>query len=70
MKSKLLLLLCFFSIHKLTDAQSAQKPNIIIIIADDLGYGDVSCYNTGRIQTPHIDQLAKKGIRFTNAHTT
>lgn len=47
-----------------------QKPNIIIIYADDLGYGDVSCYGMKRIQTPNIDRLAKSGIRFTNAHST
>ncbi|WP_343699944.1 sulfatase-like hydrolase/transferase [Chitinophaga sp.] len=47
-----------------------QKPNVVIIYADDLGYGDLSCYGATKIQTPHIDQLAKEGIRFTNGHTT
>ncbi|MFD2888132.1 sulfatase family protein [Chitinophaga cymbidii] len=51
-------------------SQAQQQPNIIVIYADDLGYGDVSCYGMNRIQTPHIDQLAKNGLRFTNAHTT
>ncbi|MBV9470870.1 MAG: sulfatase-like hydrolase/transferase, partial [Abitibacteriaceae bacterium] len=45
-----------------------EKPNIVILYADDLGYGDVSCYGATRIQTPHIDQLAKEGLRFTDAH--
>jgi arylsulfatase A len=42
-----------------------QKPNIIFILADDLGYGDLSCYGQQKFQTPHIDQLAREGIRFT-----
>lgn len=45
-----------------------QQPNVIFIIADDLGYGDMSCYGAHRIQTPHVDKLANSGIRFTDAH--
>jgi arylsulfatase A-like enzyme len=44
----------------------AQKPNIIFILADDLGYGDLGCYGQKRIQTPHIDRLAREGLRFTD----
>ena len=40
------------------------QPNIVFILADDLGYGDLGCYGQGRIQTPHIDQLAQEGMRF------
>ncbi|MGK2863419.1 MAG: sulfatase family protein [Chitinophagaceae bacterium] len=47
-----------------------QKPNVLIIYTDDLGYGDLSCYGATKIKTPNIDQLAKKGIRFTNGHST
>jgi len=45
-----------------------RKPNILIILADDLGYGDVSCYGADRVRTPHIDRLAREGLRFTDAH--
>ncbi|WP_109700275.1 sulfatase family protein [Chitinophaga deserti] len=47
-----------------------QRPNVIIIYADDVGYGDLSCYGATKVKTPHIDALAKNGIRFTNGHTT
>lgn len=46
------------------------KPNIIIIYADDLGYGDVSCYGATKIKTPNIDKLSGQGLRFTNSHAT
>ncbi len=49
----------------LCHAQS-QKPNIIFILADDLGYGDLGCYGSAKIKTPHIDRLAKTGMRFTD----
>ncbi|MEK6649377.1 MAG: sulfatase-like hydrolase/transferase [Bacteroidota bacterium] len=45
------------------------KPNIIFILADDLGIGNVSCYGADNYSTPHIDQLARGGIRFTHAYT-
>lgn len=51
-------------------SQIAEKPNVIIIYADDLGYGDVSCYGATRLKTPNIDRAAKEGLRFTNAHCT
>lgn len=45
-------------------------PNIVIIFADDMGYGDPTCYNPGsKIRTPHIDDLAKSGMLFTDAHS-
>ena len=47
-----------------------KKPNIIYILTDDLGYGDVKAYNKeGKISTPNIDKLAKQGMRFTDAHS-
>lgn len=51
-------------------AQQPPPPNVIIINADDLGYGDLSCYGATKIHTPNLDRLAAKGIRFTNAHST
>jgi arylsulfatase A len=46
-----------------------KKPNIIFILADDLGIGDVGCYGADNYKTPNIDRLASQGIRFTNAYT-
>lgn len=46
-----------------------QKPNIVLIYADDIGYGDLSCYGATRVQTPHVEALANNGVRFRNAHS-
>tara|TARA_B110000238_G_scaffold162320_1_gene176567 strand:+ start:199 stop:1749 length:1551 start_codon:yes stop_codon:yes gene_type:complete len=46
------------------------RPNIIILYADDLGYGDLSCYGATNVATPNIDKLAENGLRFTDAHST
>lgn len=46
-----------------------KKPNIVFIIADDLGYGDASCYGQEKFQTPNIDRLAQEGIRFTQCYS-
>ena len=45
-----------------------EKPNVIIIYADDLGYGDLQCYGAKNVETPNVNRLAAEGIRFTNAH--
>lgn len=45
------------------------KPNVLVINVDDLGYGDVGCYGATKVNTPNIDQLAKEGRRFTDAHS-
>jgi arylsulfatase A-like enzyme len=46
----------------------ASRPNVIVILADDLGYGDTSCNGATRVQTPHIDRLAREGRRFTSGY--
>ncbi len=46
-----------------------ELPNVVLILADDLGYGDLSCQGATKIQTPHIDRLAREGRRFTDAHS-
>ena len=48
-----------------------RPPNIVIILADDLGYGDIRAYNParGKIATPHLDRLAAEGMRFTDGHS-
>ncbi|WP_262494216.1 sulfatase-like hydrolase/transferase [Flavobacterium commune] len=50
--------------------QISAKPNVIFIYADDLGYGDLSCYGATKLKTPNLDKLANQGVRFTNAHCT
>lgn len=47
----------------------ARSPNFVFIIADDLGYGDIGCYGQTEIKTPHIDRLARQGVRFTQFYT-
>ncbi|MDP1592317.1 MAG: sulfatase-like hydrolase/transferase, partial [Prosthecobacter sp.] len=53
--------LCFYA---LCPSLFAAKPNIIVIMADDLGYGDLGCYGATQLQTPNIDKLAAEGLRF------
>ena len=50
-------------------AFAQSRPNIVLIYADDLGYGDVSCYGATALKTPNIDRLAKEGLRFTDGHS-
>ncbi|MCX6953576.1 MAG: arylsulfatase [Verrucomicrobia bacterium] len=54
----------------LAAADRARPRNVVIIYADDLGYGDVSCYGAKRVSTPNIDRLAKEGLRFTSGYAT
>ena len=52
------------------DTVSHSRPNIIIIFADDLGYGDLSCYGSEKIATPNLDKLASEGLRFNDFYST
>ncbi len=62
----------FFSVLFLTAPAllSAATPNVLLLYADDLGYGDVSCYGSKMISTPNIDRLAASGLRFTDGHAS
>lgn len=53
-----------------TQIFAQQKPNVVLIYVDDLGYGDLSCYGATAIKTPHVDALVKAGLRFTDGHAT
>ena len=50
-------------------ARAADKPNIIFLLADDIGYADLSCYGAKHARTPNLDRLAAQGCRFTDAHS-
>src|SRR4029078_4477351 len=68
MKRILFFCILFFLELTMTQAQrtNSRKPvNIIFILADDLGYGDIGCYGQQKIKTPNIDALAKNGLKFT-----
>lgn len=60
--------LLFLSLFPALAAAQGQKPNIILLVADDLGYGDLSCYGAERVSTPAVDSLARNGLRLTNMH--
>lgn len=63
------LIASFFLLALGSPLSASDKPNIIFILADDLGYGDVGCYGATKIKTPNIDRLAQEGLRFTDAHS-
>lgn len=53
-----------------TLAAAPQKPNIVLIYADDLGFGDLQCYGGSHVQTPNVNRLAQEGVRFVNGYAT
>ena len=67
MKSFLTFLFTPFLCHSFS---LADKPNVVFFIADDVSQGDFGCYGHPIIQTPNVDSLAKKGMRFENAYLT
>lgn len=63
-----LFLILFLTACPTFAAEPPAKPNIVFILADDLGYGDLGCYGQKKIRTPHLDRLAAEGIRFTQCY--
>ena len=62
-------LFAFFMTSLFTSVVSAAKPNIVYILLDDVGYGDVGCYGQIKFDTPNIDRLASEGMRFTQHYS-
>jgi len=70
MKPAFLILGAVIALAALPAATAAEQPNVIIVLADDLGYGDHSVHGNPRIKTPNIDQLASQSVRFTDYHVS
>lgn len=75
-KSRIILMVCFMAVLSAQNGFGAERPNVILMMADDMGMGDTSAYqdftgNTDKMQiaTPQMDRLARMGVRFTDAHT-
>jgi len=69
MKTILLLSLAALAcVHPVSAATTPSRPNILLIYADDIGYGDLSCYGATKVKTPNCDRLAAEGLRFTSAY--
>jgi len=68
LKYPLIVFLVMLGSVRLSAEPSKEKPNIILILADDMGYTDVGCYGAPKARTPNIDSLAKSGIRFTDSY--
>lgn len=49
-------------------SDTGHPPNVLIVLSDDLGYGDLGCYGNREIQTPHVDRLAREGLRLTSCY--
>ena len=65
-----LLTLAVGSLLPFGSSLAVEKPNVVLIFADDLGYGDLGCYGATKVKTPNIDKLAAEGKKFTDAHSS
>jgi len=70
MKYPVRFLLCLGTIWCSLLPAADRPPNIVILLADDLGYGELGCQGNQQIPTPHIDSIAKNGVRFTDGYVT
>src|SRR5690606_31619850 len=68
MKIRICLFVFSFLILSLERGSAQNKPNIVFILADDLGWGELGCYGNDFNETPHLDELANRGKRFTDAY--
>ena len=66
MSARFLAALCLFNC---APASASERPNVVFIMADDLGYGDIGCYGATHFETPACDRIAAEGMRFTDAHS-
>src|SRR5829696_2152222 len=62
-------LIVLLPLNRTMPVSAADRPNIVLIYADDIGYGDLSCYGATKVKTPHCDRLAAAGLRFTDGHS-
>ena len=78
MRNRILTVLTVLTIQRFSEADapaapilraSGAQPNIVFILADDIGSGDFGCYGATKIKTPNVDRFATQGLRFTDAHS-
>ena len=67
-RTVLFLVAASFPSASIAAVEAPARPNIVLIYADDLGYGDVGCYGATAVQTPNVDRLAREGLRFTSGY--
>src|SRR5712691_9069191 len=70
MTDRLTLLHALTAVPFILRGQNRRKPNLVVILADDMGYGDIGCYGSPDVPTPHIDSLARNGTRFTDGYVS
>src|SRR5581483_3282804 len=65
------LLIAVFALTSFDAATAAERrrPNVVILLADDVGYGDLSCYGATQVRTPNLDRLAARGMRYVDGHS-